>query len=66
MRYLSLSVLLVLLIYASVYMFIPVEGPIDWYVGTAVSRLYIHFVAIAVFWVAMACKERGLITEVEQ
>ena len=59
-RYLVLSVILILLFYAGVYLLIPTEGSINWYLGSTVSRLFIHFVPVVVFWAALTCSKRGL------
>ncbi|MEE8359807.1 MAG: glycosyltransferase family 39 protein [Candidatus Omnitrophota bacterium] len=58
LKYFSLSIFLILFFYGSVYMLIPVDGPINWYIASGVSRLFIHFVPIAVFWLALLCGQK--------
>jgi len=66
MKYVSLSIILILFFYGSVYMLIPIKGPINWYLGSTISRLFIHFVPLVVFWLAMICNERKLISGVNK
>ncbi|MFH1752750.1 MAG: hypothetical protein ABH875_01065, partial [Candidatus Omnitrophota bacterium] len=58
LAYFTLSIFFILLFYGAVYMLIPVDGPINWYVASGVSRLFIHFVPVTVFWLAILCSQR--------
>jgi hypothetical protein len=60
LKYFSLSIVLVLFFYGAVYMLIPGDGPISWYVASGASRLFLHFVPITVFWLALICRQRYL------
>ncbi len=61
LKYITLSIILILMFYASVYILMDVEGPVNWYVASGVSRLFIHVLPLAVFWIAHLAKDRGLI-----
>ena len=63
LQYLTLSIILVIFFYGGVYLLIPVEGPINWYLSSAVSRLFIHFAPVTVFWLALMCHRRCLLHE---
>ncbi|MDB4349443.1 glycosyltransferase family 39 protein [Omnitrophica bacterium] len=64
LKYFSLSVALILIFYTMVYMLIPIDGPIGWHVASGVSRLFIHFLPITVFWLALMCRQQHLIEEI--
>jgi hypothetical protein len=57
---LTAAVLLSLCAYAAVYMVSSAPQGIAWHLSTTASRLFIHFVPIAVLWLAILCKEYGL------
>jgi hypothetical protein len=63
LRYITLSILMALSAYGAVYMLIPAPDPINWYVASGVSRLFIHFVALAVFWLAIFCRDGRMMEE---
>ena len=58
LKYITLPILLILFFYGSVYLIIPTQDPINWYLGSTLSRLFIHLVPLAVFWTAIICRER--------
>lgn len=64
LKYFSLSVILILFSYGMVYMLIPIDDPINWHVASGVSRLFIHFVPIAAFWLALICRKQRLIEKI--
>jgi len=59
--YVSVSIIAMFILYSSIYLIIPVDGPINWFVATGVSRLLIHIVPLAVLLTALLCRERRLI-----
>jgi hypothetical protein len=64
LKYITMSILLVLSFYGSVYILMKADGPINWYVATGVSRLFIHILPITIFWIAYLSKDKGLVEEI--
>lgn len=61
LKYFSLSVFLALFFYGCVYILVPYDGPINWHIASGVSRLFIHFMPAAVFFIALTCKRGNLV-----
>jgi len=63
MKYITALLILVMVGYAYSYLLMPLkEGePINIYISTNLSRLFIHFTPLAAFWIASLCKEREYI-----
>lgn len=61
LKYISVSLILVLCLYALVYIIITPKN-ISWHLSTTVSRLFIHFVAIVVLWLSIAWAKELKIT----
>jgi len=63
MKYITILLLLIMAGYAYVYLLMPLkEGePINIYISTSLSRLFIHFTPLCVYWVASLCRKKGYI-----
>ncbi|MBL7068765.1 MAG: glycosyltransferase family 39 protein [Candidatus Omnitrophica bacterium] len=61
MKYITLLLLFIIAGYGSVYLLMPLKEsePINIYISTSLSRLFIHFTPLCVYWVASVCKKRG-------
>jgi len=58
LQYVSLSILFALAGYTAVYLITP-QG-LSWHLSTSASRLFIHFVPAAVYWLACLCHDAGM------
>lgn len=60
MKYITLLLILIMSAYGYSYLLMPLkEGePINIYISTNLSRLFIHFTPLCVYWVASVCKEK--------
>ena len=63
MQYAPYLLFLIMLFYCSSYLLIPLKEnePINVYISTTLSRLFIHFTPLAAYWIADLCKEKGYV-----
>ncbi len=61
--YITALLFLIMCAYGFAYLLIPLRPnePINWIIGSALSRLFIHFTPLAVYWIAVICRERDYI-----
>ncbi|NQT06836.1 MAG: glycosyltransferase family 39 protein [Candidatus Omnitrophica bacterium] len=61
LKYPTLLLILVIAAYGYSYLLIPLKPgePINWNVGSTLSRLFIHFTPLAVYWIACVCHKKG-------
>jgi len=57
-KYMSLAILFILGLYGGIYLFIPIDRPIQWHLGTTVSRLLLHFTPLIAFWLGLMTNEK--------
>lgn len=62
-KYPTILLLLVMAGYSYSYLLIPIKegGSINWNIASTLSRLFIHFTPLALYWIASVCNEKGYI-----
>lgn len=59
LRFMTLALIFIFSGYAFIYMMLP-EGDISWHLSSTASRFFIHFLPIAILWIAVNFKEMKL------
>lgn len=61
MKYITMLLVLIMCGYAYFYLLMPLKPgePINIYISTNLSRLFIHFTPLCVYWLASLCREKG-------
>ena len=58
LKVITFSILIVFVSYSAVYMLTPLD--LSWHLATTVGRLFLHFLPVVLFWLAILFKEKKL------